>query len=168
MKEEEKSIRKWYEAKTRRAIKWLVGFGVVSLLVGVVLFALLPDAVTLKLQVFNGAYTIPIGALIWLVIFTLIWMMPIREISFRTFESTEALREEIKAAIKDEIHPSVKRFEKIADQLEEKFEDRFLDRVDEALDSIAFRKEPLPVAKPASVAAPRKLPSVDNGEGEEK
>lgn len=130
-------IRAWYAHKTSRAIRWLIGAGITATVAGAFLFVFLPEAVTLRLQLWNGAYTLPIGAFLWIVVFTLVWMVPLRETTFRTFESTEELRE--KLAAKGD------RLEKLAARLEARLTDEFFDRFERALDDMAFKNEPLPV-----------------------
>lgn len=148
MDKDQESIRTWYSAKTKKAIRCLIAFGVISTIMGFVLFVALPQDWTLQLQIFNGAYSIPLGALIWIVVFTLVWMVPIREISFRTFESTEALRKELREVTGDnEIRPALKSFRRVFEKLEERLTDDLLDRLEEAIDSMAFSKETLPIPK---------------------
>ncbi len=152
MPRNDESIRQWYARTTRTKLRLVTAAIVASLLAAIVLFQFLPPDLTLKLQVFNGAVTIPLGAIIWIAAFMLIWMIPIREVSFRTFEATDELgqeikkffRDEAKKFIEEEARPTAKVWKKLGDRLEGKLTDEVVDRILEYIELSVPPKEPPP------------------------
>lgn len=100
------SIRMWYERTTK---KWRMG------LVWCTLFALVGAAVVYfiasfsflaRLQTFNGAMTIPIAGLIWLLAFVYIFLVPSREASFRSQEWIEAMVTIVERTVSEQVAPA--------------------------------------------------------------
>ena len=144
------SVREWYERTTRTKIRLVTTAVVVSALAALILWVWLPADTILKLQVFNGAVTIPIGALIWIAAFMLIWMIPIREVSFRTLEATNEMQQSVidffegkaQKLIEDEIRPTLEIWRNLGKRLEEQLDKKTLDELKESIRSIAEFAEP--------------------------
>lgn len=96
----EESIRQWYRKTTKKSMAWLIWAGVVSSIGAAFFYVLVPQAVHLKLQVFNGAITIPVAGGIWIVSFILLWLVPMRETAFRSQESMERMESRIEERLK--------------------------------------------------------------------
>jgi len=87
----QESARQWYIRTTRRSMRILYVATVVITAGAVTFFAFAPDRLNLKLQIFNGAVTIPAYGGLWLASFILIWLVPMRELGFRGQESMERM-----------------------------------------------------------------------------
>lgn len=118
MERREESIRAWYDRKTRHARMGL-GIGAAAILVFAVIFFLLaPSWLNLKLQVFNGAVTIPFFGGLWLAAFIIIWLVPMREVGFRSQEVMEKMMDATEAG-RERADRLMGRFEKLMDQIED-------------------------------------------------
>ena len=105
-------IRAWYSRTTRRAIRSIVWSTAIAAVFAVVGYFAASDEITLRLNNLNGAWTIPAFGGIWLAAFILIWLVPMREVSFRGQESMERIEKKFIDtfdAIDKGDHPVVKR-----------------------------------------------------------
>jgi hypothetical protein len=142
-------IRAWYAEKTRLAVRGVVLATLVSLGVAGLGFLLVPKEIVLHAQIFNGAFVIPVFGGIWIAAFVILWLVPMREVSFRGQEAMERIEGRV-----DDLH---KRAVKILDSIEggthpiaKKVEDT-LARVEGHMAAIRARIErdtnPLPVIR---------------------
>lgn len=87
--------RAWYERTTRKSRKLIVAASTIGLLSALVFFFVVPHEYTLRLQVFNGAWVIPVFGAIWIWAFVWIFLIPSREVGFRSQESIERMENSI-------------------------------------------------------------------------
>lgn len=148
--EKAEPIRDWYRRATRRAMR-AVAWSSIALLVGAVaLFFTLSGDATLRLQVFNGAYTIPVAALVWIVAFTVIWLVPMRELGFRSQESMERLEARLGERV-DRLDAIVGRVERIVAYVEKATDRDVVGRLEDHLkairEAVDRQTRPLPVTR---------------------
>lgn len=173
----EESIRAWYARKTGKAIFSVIVASLIVLFIGLVVWVFAADWFILKLQIFNGAITIPAAGGIWLVSFTLVWLLPMREVSFRSFEAMENTRlqirkdletirdkatteiQEAKKEILAKVDEKTKPWFELGERLNKRFGPDFMDRLDKALRTAGELSEPAgpPPGKPARI--PLKIPA---------
>lgn len=116
--ENPESIREWYDRTTRKT-RLVIGWSSVLMVVSAVIFFFtVPHAVTLRLQVFNGAWVIPIAALIWIVAFVWIFLIPSREVGFRSQEALDKTTAMMEAAVEEHIKPALEVWRRLGDRLE--------------------------------------------------
>lgn len=112
------SLRQWYERSTRKKVRALIG-ATVTMFIGMFFFYLVvPHELSAKLQTANGAYTIPVFGGLWIASFMFIWLIPMREISFRGQESMERMETRIKEAIELQIKPAVLVWKRVGEAVE--------------------------------------------------
>lgn len=116
--EKPETIRQWYDRTTSRMRVFLTLFTAIAIVGGVVFFFLVPHAVNVKLQTFNGAITIPISALIWILAFVYIFLVPSREVGFRSQESIEQTVEILNNAVENRIKPALETWQRIGARVE--------------------------------------------------
>lgn len=130
------TIRTWYDRttrKTRKIIGWTSIIGAVS---AVFFFFYVPPAYTLRLQVFNGAWVIPIAALIWIVAFVWIFLIPSREVGFRSQEALDRTTEMLKDAVETSIKPALEVWQRLGRRLEAELEAGLLVEFREAIKTL--------------------------------
>jgi len=115
-------VRSWYDRTTKRARRALAFSSVVTLVGAILLYLLAPHSLHLNLQVFNGAYVIPVAGGIWIAAFMFIWLIPMRELSFRSQESLERTEARVEDAIENRIIPAVETWKRVGDPAESEIE----------------------------------------------
>lgn len=114
-------IRSWYQRTTAKARKTLVWLTLIGISGATVMFFFAPQQFSERLQRFNGAMTIPIFGLIWIVGFIYLFLIPQREAGFRGQEWIEAGVSTMKASMDQKIVPAVGTWQKIGEQIEKEF-----------------------------------------------
>jgi hypothetical protein len=92
-------IRAWYERSTKRARRALVWATLIMAIGMFVFWTGVPAHWAARLQTANGAYTIPAFGGLWIAAFMFIWLIPMRELSFRGQESMERTEERLKVSL---------------------------------------------------------------------
>lgn len=111
-------IRAWYEKSTRKARIALV-FATAVMAIGMFAFwFLVPHEWAVRLQTANGGYTIPAFGGLWIAAFMFIWLIPMRELSFRGQESMERMEAKISSAIDDDLRPAIEQWRKLGEKVE--------------------------------------------------
>lgn len=142
---ENESIRGWYQRTTSTARKSLL-FGTISMmLVASIVWTFVPASFIAQAQQFNGALTIPVAGLIWILGFLYIFLIPQREVGFRTQEFVESMSEAVKDTIEKEIVPAVVIWKRIGERIEQELP-TFLKKVDEGIAEIRDASKKLAVA----------------------
>jgi len=132
MMEKPEKIRVWYSKKTRWAIWSLLWSFVIVTIFSITFFMLAPDWVILKLQLFNGAVSIPLYGALYMAAFILIWMVPIREVSFRSCEAGERMEERIDGGL-EKMEAAAEKIDRMAT----KFEKHSFDKTEQSIDKIS-------------------------------
>lgn len=130
------TIRTWYDRttrKTRKIIGWTSILGAAS---AVFFFFYVPPAYTLRLQVFNGAWVIPVAALIWIVAFVWIFLIPSREVGFRSQEALDRTTEMLNDAVVTSIKPALEVWQRLGRRLEAELEAGLLMEFREAIKTL--------------------------------
>jgi len=112
------SLRAWYTHSTRKAVRSLIAATVVSSLAMVAFWFVVPADLTARIQVANGAFTIPIFGGLWILAFMCIWLIPMREVSFRGQESLDRTEERLKSALDDRLLPAIELWTRIGTKVE--------------------------------------------------
>lgn len=134
------SSREWYRRTTRRSIRAIVFATIFASVFAFVGFFLIPRDVTLHLQVFNGAWTIPAFGGIWLCAFILIWLLPMRELGFRSQECMERMEAQVTDFVRD-ASQTLRKVEDAALKVSSKAEKADIERMTQALERVALRLE---------------------------
>lgn len=116
--EAKESIRQWYERTTKRWRKALVWSTLVACAAAVVMYGMASFSFLARLQTFNGAMTIPIAALIWMLTFVFIFLVPSREASFRSQEWIEAMVSLVEQAVREQVAPAAVVWRRIGERVE--------------------------------------------------
>lgn len=114
----DESVRAWYEHATKRARKALAFATLVTTVVAVLAFIFAPEKLILHAQVFNGALTIPAAGGIWIAAFMFIWLIPMRELSFRSQESLERTEARVQDAVENKLAPAIDTWKRVGDKVE--------------------------------------------------
>ena len=146
---ERENARDWYRRTTRNAIRSIAGATVVAAVAAVLGFVLVPHEYTLSLQVFNGAWTIPAFGGIWLAAFIFIWLIPMRELGFRSQECMERMEERLITFL-DDAKLFLTDARRVLDKIEAKTAE--VDRMMATLDRIADSVEPDPILTAGELA----------------
>lgn len=129
------SIRQWYGRTTSGARKFLLIFSLFAIAAAIVLFIYAPQSMHASLQQFNGAYVIPVAGGIWILGFLYIFLIPQREVGFRTQEFIESMSNSVKDTIEREIVPAVLVWKRVGEKVESELPG-FLKRIDEGIGEI--------------------------------
>ena len=113
------SLRQWYTRKTRPAIRWLLAASFATMVSGVLLWVLADLPFLARMQTFNGAIIIPAFGGIWIASFMFIWLIPMRELSFRGQESLDRTEERMKKALEESLLPAADVWKRIGDRVEQ-------------------------------------------------
>lgn len=111
-------IRQWYRRTTRRARVALVISTMVGIAITFGVYFLASHEFNLHLQVFNGAYTIPLAAAIWIASFVYIFLVPSREVGFRSQESIEETVKILRESLDEKVGPAVAVWKRIGERVE--------------------------------------------------
>ena len=112
------SLRQWYTRKTRPAIRALLLASLVTVVAGVLLWILADLPFLARMQTFNGAIVIPAFGGIWIASFMFIWLIPMRELSFRGQESLDRTEARMEKAIDEKLVPAVEVWTRIGERVE--------------------------------------------------
>ena len=115
----EESLRQWYTRKTRIALRSLIGASVITATAAVLLWVLAELPFLARMQTFNGAIIIPAAGGIWIASFMYIWLIPMRELSFRGQESLDRTEERMRKAFEDDLLPTAAVWKRIGDRVEQ-------------------------------------------------
>jgi hypothetical protein len=129
----EEGIRSWYEKRTVKARRALFGATLVLAIIAVCFWIFASLETSQRLQTFNGAITIPAAGGIWIAAFMFIWLMPMRELSFRGQESLERMEGRLQGALEDKIGPAIDTWQRIG----ERFEKTVVPKLEEAVDKMS-------------------------------
>lgn len=121
------TIRQWYKRTTDRWRRALFFATLAAIAAGAVVYMLASFHLLARLQTFNGALTIPISALIWILSFVYVFLVPSREVGFRSQESLEKSVELLEDAVEKKIAPAVEIWRKLGERVEKEFDAGFMD-----------------------------------------
>jgi len=116
--ETREGVRQWYNRTTRTWRKALVWATVVAILGAIAFYCLGSMRVFSLLQTFNGAMIIPIGAGLWMAAFVFIFLIPSREVGFRSQEWIEAAVKILQKTVSEEIAPTARVWTRIGERVE--------------------------------------------------
>lgn len=164
----EENVRAWYHRTTgrnRRIVAWSI---ILVIPLGIILYAKLPQSVHATLQVFNGAYTIPAAAAIWIYAFVYLFLVPSREAGFMSVESVQRCEKLIESAIDEkmpvywerDVKPLLEAWKELGKRLEARLDPATLDNLLDGLvqlSRLGGRDQP-PDPKKALAAFARKSP----------
>jgi hypothetical protein len=85
------SIRSWYRRTTRAALIALVWSAIAAGILSVAAFFFMPQDAIVKVQTFNGAFTVPVFGGLWIASFIFLWLNPSREVMFRSQEGMDRM-----------------------------------------------------------------------------
>jgi hypothetical protein len=112
------NIRAWYERKTsraRRSLVWATALAAVGMFV---FWFAVPHEWAARLQTANGGYTIPAFGALWIAIFMFVWLIPMRELSFRGQEAMEHMESCISEAFEKHVKPAVDVWRRVGEKVE--------------------------------------------------
>jgi hypothetical protein len=156
------SVRAWYHRTTSGARKFLLIFSAIAICLAVVMFIYAPQSLHVSIQQFNGAYVIPVAGGIWILGFLYIFLIPQREVGFRSQEFIESMSNSVRETIEREIVPAVAVWKRLGEKIEAELP-IFMKKVDEGILQIQESAKKLTVAieKNEGLAADIK-PAVDS------
>jgi hypothetical protein len=116
--ESREGVRQWYERTTRNWRKALIWATVIAV-AGAIPFFVLGNLPTFtRLQTFNGAIVIPLSAGIWIAAFVYIFLVPSREVGFRSQEWIEMAVTMMQKTIDEKIAPGTQVWMRIGERIE--------------------------------------------------
>ena len=116
--QKEESLRQWYTRKTRVALRSLIGASMITATAAVLLWVLAELPFLARMQTFNGAIIIPAAGGIWIASFMYIWLIPMRELSFRGQESLDRTEKRMQQALEEQLLPAAEVWKRIGDRVE--------------------------------------------------
>jgi len=116
--ESREGIRQWYDRTTRFWRKGLVWATIVALIGAAIFYSLGSMGVFTRIQTFNGALTIPVGAALWMAAFVFIFLVPSREASFRSQEWIESMVSLAEKSIREQVTPAAKVWIRLGERME--------------------------------------------------
>jgi len=129
------SIRQWYHRTTSGARKFLLIFSLIAIAAAIMLFVYAPQSLHASIQQFNGAYVIPVAGGIWILGFLYIFLIPQREVGFRSQEFIESMATTVKETIEREIVPAVVVWKRVGEKIEAELP-AFMKKVDQGMAEI--------------------------------
>lgn len=155
------SVRGWYHRTTSGARKFLLIFSAIAICAAVVMFVFAPQSLHASIQQFNGAYVIPVAGGIWIMGFLYIFLIPQREVGFRSQEFIESMSNSVRETLEREIVPAVAVWRRLGEKIEAELP-IFMKKVDEGILQIQESAKKLTVAieKNEGLAADAK-PAID-------
>lgn len=139
------SIRGWYHRTTSGARKVLLIFSAIAICAAVVLFVFAPQSLHASIQQFNGAYVIPVAGGIWILGFLYIFLIPQREVGFRSQEFIESMSNSVRETLEREIVPAVAVWKRLGEKIEAELP-HFMKKVDEGILEIQTSSKKLALA----------------------
>lgn len=112
------TIRQWYDRTTRNVRKAIIWATLVAFVFAGAMYGLASFSFLARLQTFNGAFTIPIAALIWMVTFVYIFLVPSREASFRGQEWIEAMVRLVEETVRTQVAPAAMVWRRVGERVE--------------------------------------------------
>lgn len=131
--EKPESIRQWYQRTTSKARMSLVWASAISIIFGVLFFMFAPLKLAQFMQTANGAVTIPIAGGIWIAAFVYIFLVPSREVGFRSQESIEQTVEILNDAVEKRIKPALEVWQRIGLRVEGELNGGLLVQIKDAI-----------------------------------
>jgi hypothetical protein len=134
--EKPETIRQWYDrttSKARMSLFWVSG---VSIIFGVLFFMFAPLKLAQFMQTANGAVTIPIAGGIWIAAFVYIFLVPSREVGFRSQESIEQTVEILNNAVENKIRPALEIWQRVGEKLEGELDGGLLAQIQDVIKTI--------------------------------
>lgn len=116
--ETREGIRQWYNRTTRTWRKALVWATIVAIVGAIVFYCLGSTNLFSRIQTYNGALTIPVGAGLWMAAFVFIFLIPSREAGFRSQEWIEIAVAILQKAVREEIAPTARVWTRIGERVE--------------------------------------------------
>ena len=113
------TMRQWYTRKTRGALRALFASTAIVLVAAVLLWTLAEMEFLARMQTFNGALIIPCFGGIWIAAFLFIWLIPMRELSFRGQESLDRMEVRTQKALEEEFIPAARVWKRIGERVEQ-------------------------------------------------
>lgn len=155
------SVRGWYHRTTSGARKFLLIFSAVAICAAILLFVFAPQSLHASIQQFNGAYVIPVAGGIWILGFLYIFLIPQREVGFRSQEFIESMSNSVRDTLEREIVPAVAVWKRLGEKIEAELP-ILMKKVDEGILQIQESAKKLTVAieKNEGLAADAK-PAID-------
>jgi hypothetical protein len=132
----EESIRAWYERTTRRSRRILLFASITALLGGIVFISTVSLKTAQFVQTTMGAVGIPTAGAIWVAVFVYVFLVPSREVSFRSQESIEKTVDILNDAVERKLGPAVKVWERLGERLEKEIQAGLVEDVKKALTEI--------------------------------
>lgn len=139
------SIRQWYHRTTSGARKFLLIFSGIAICAAIALFIFAPQSLHVSIQQFNGAYVIPVAGGIWILGFLYIFLIPQREVGFRSQEFIESMSNSVRDTLEREIVPAVAVWKRLGEKIEAELPN-FMKKVDEGILEIQSSSKKLAVA----------------------
>lgn len=127
------TIREWYHRTTNKWMKGLIGATCIALVSAVFLYALATTPFLAKLQTFNGAMTIPVAGAIWLLSFVYIFLVPNREVGFRSMESLERMEDRVSETLEKKLLPAVEVWKRVGEAVEAEIKNGLIKELREAV-----------------------------------
>jgi hypothetical protein len=123
------TIRQWYDRTTSKARMGLIWCCAISIVFGACFFAFAPLKLAQFMQTANGAVTIPIAGGIWIAAFVYIFLVPSREVGFRSQESIEQTQQILGDAVKKKIEPALEVWLRIGNRVETELNNGLMDQI---------------------------------------
>lgn len=155
--EKSEAIRAWYDRTTRTARRIITWASVIGAISAIAFYFLVPHAYTLRLQVFNGAWVIPIAALIWIVAFVWIFLIPSREVGFRSQEALEDTTATVKRTVKEHFEPALAVWLRLGQRLEKELDKGLISEIQETFRTVSKTAIHLQATSAASSVDIKKL-----------
>lgn len=125
----QETIRQWYDRTTKKARSGLMWCCAISIVGGACFFAFAPLKLAQFMQTANGAVTIPIAGGIWIAAFVYIFLVPSREVGFRSQESIEQTTALLSDAVEKKIKPALEVWLRIGGRVEAELNNGLMDQI---------------------------------------
>jgi len=123
------TIRQWYDRTTKKARAGLMYCCALSIVGGACFFAFAPLKLAQFMQTANGAVTIPIAGGIWIAAFVYIFLVPSREVGFRSQESIEQTQQILADAVEKKIKPALEVWLRIGGRVETELNNGLMEQI---------------------------------------
>lgn len=122
------AIREWWTRKTKKVSRYILVSSIVSMIASILFFEFASPALIARIQIFNGAMTLPVGGAIWIAAFIFQFLIPSREVAFRSQETLERTELRVKQSLdmfekfmQEEAVPSIQLLRKTVEAFETKY-----------------------------------------------